>query len=380
MDHCPPSVHGTDERSVFRRSGSGVPARWRRPGSARRGSCEPDRARSPAAVLPGRRGAHPPSVPTLCAITERRGASPRGFGVRRRPGHAILRPHAQKCQPPVPRAAWNASLPRSAFADREDAPSCSGSGRPRAADDLRRTHQAAGPRRQRPRRAGRRRAAAARRVGAAGPRRRQRRRPWRPGRAARRRRPRRQLGRRHPGHAAGSLGSRLEQQHRARHRRVERAHLAPHRDAHREVDAPTDVARRCPAPRCRRRVPVARAGRRRGRRAVPTRRRPPAAGRARGDRSRPPARSSSGTSSRCSTAPAEALMAAGPMGAERRTGNSTPWTPHASALRSSVPTFWGSSSESSTSTKGASPRSRARTITSSSVAHRRGSTTSATPW
>ena len=45
-------------------------------------------------------------------------------------------------------------------------------------------------------------------------------------------------------------------------------------------------------------------------------------------------------------------MAEGPMGAERRTGNSTPWTPHASALRSSVPTFWGSSSESSTSTKG----------------------------
>ena len=39
------------------------------------------------------------------------------------------------------------------------------------------------------------------------------------------------------------------------------------------------------------------------------------------------------------------------MGAERRTGNSTPWTPQASALRSSVPTFWGSSSESSTSTK-----------------------------
>ena len=50
------------------------------------------------------------------------------------------------------------------------------------------------------------------------------------------------------------------------------------------------------------------------------------------------------------------------MGADRRTGNSTPWTPHASALRSSVPTFWGSSSESSTSTNGGSPRSRARAM------------------
>ena len=73
-------------------------------------------------------------------------------------------------------------------------------------------------------------------------------------------------------------------------------------------------------------------------------------------------------------------MAAGEMGAARRVGKRTPWTPQASALRSIVPTFWGSSSESSTSTNGGSPRSRARASTSSMVAQRRGSTTSATPW
>ena len=40
-------------------------------------------------------------------------------------------------------------------------------------------------------------------------------------------------------------------------------------------------------------------------------------------------------------APADAFTAAGLIGAERRVGKSTPWTPHASALRRSVPTFWG---------------------------------------
>ena len=58
----------------------------------------------------------------------------------------------------------------------------------------------------------------------------------------------------------------------------------------------------------------------------------------------------------------------------------TPWTPAASALRRSVPTFWGSSRESSTRTNGASPRSAARARMSSSDAKARGSTTRATPW
>ena len=58
-------------------------------------------------------------------------------------------------------------------------------------------------------------------------------------------------------------------------------------------------------------------------------------------------RSSTGASRRCSTAPAEALIAAGLSGAWRWVGKTTPWTPAASALRSSVPTFCGSSSESS---------------------------------
>ena len=69
---------------------------------------------------------------------------------------------------------------------------------------------------------------------------------------------------------------------------------------------------------------------------------------------RAPARSSTGASSRCSTAPAEALTADGVSGAWWRVGKTTPWTPAASALRSSVPTFWGSSSESRTSTNAGS--------------------------
>ena len=67
-------------------------------------------------------------------------------------------------------------------------------------------------------------------------------------------------------------------------------------------------------------------------------------------------------------------------GAWRRVGKITPWTPAASALRSSVPTFCGSSSESRTRTNGGSPRSSARARMSSSEANRRGSTTRATPW
>ena len=81
-----------------------------------------------------------------------------------------------------------------------------------------------------------------------------------------------------------------------------------------------------------------------------------------------PARSSTGARSRCSTAPAEALTAAGLSGAWCLVGKRTPCTPAASALRSRVPTFWGSSSESSTSTNGGSPRSRARARISSGVA------------
>ena len=46
--------------------------------------------------------------------------------------------------------------------------------------------------------------------------------------------------------AAGSLGGRLEQQHRAGHGGIERADLAAHRDAHGQVDAPTDVPRDAP--------------------------------------------------------------------------------------------------------------------------------------
>ncbi len=70
-----------------------------------------------------------------------------------------------------------------------------------------------------------------------------------------------------------------------------------------------------------------------------------------------PARSSTGHRRRCSVAPADALTAAGLSGACRRVGKTTPWTPEASAVRSSVPTFWGSSSESRTSTNGGSSRS-----------------------
>ncbi len=94
----------------------------------------------------------------------------------------------------------------------------------------------------------------------------------------------------------------------------------------------------------------------------------------------PPGRSSTGHSSRCSVAPAEAFTADGVSGAWRWVGKSTPWTPAASALRRSVPTFCGSSSESRTSTNGGSPRSTARARMSSMVAHRRGATTSPMPW
>ena len=62
-------------------------------------------------------------------------------------------------------------------------------------------------------------------------------------------------------------------------------------------------------------------------------------------------------------------MAAGVRGAWRRVGKMTPCTPAASALRSSVPTFCGSSSESRTRTNGGSPRSVARARISSSEAN-----------
>ena len=79
-------------------------------------------------------------------------------------------------------------------------------------------------------------------------------------------------------------------------------------------------------------------------------------------------------------APADALTADGLSGAWRCVGNRTPCTPAASALRSSVPTLCGSSSESRTRMNGGSPRSAARARTSSRLANWRGSTTSATPW
>ena len=69
--------------------------------------------------------------------------------------------------------------------------------------------------------------------------------------------------------------------------------------------------------------------------ASPRRRR--SAARARAGRLSAAGRSSTGQSSRCSTAPADALTAAGLSGAWRCVGKMTPWTPAASALRSSVP-------------------------------------------
>ena len=69
--------------------------------------------------------------------------------------------------------------------------------------------------------------------------------------------------------------------------------------------------------------------------ASPRRRR--SAGRGRGGRLSAPGRSSTGASSRCSTAPAEAFTAAGRSGAWRWVGKITPWTPAASALRSRRP-------------------------------------------
>ena len=124
----------------------------------------------------------------------------------------------------------------------------------------------------------------------------------------------------------------------------------------------------------------ARAGPPRARSAARRRRRRRSAGRARGGRRARPGRSSTGARRRCSTAPADALIAAGVSGAWWRVGKTAPWTPVASAVRSSVPTFWGSSSESSTSTSGGSPRWRRARGPRRATAQRRGATTSAIPW
>ena len=81
---------------------------------------------------------------------------------------------------------------------------------------------------------------------------------------------------------------------------------------------------------------------------------------------RPSARSSTGTRSRCSTAPAEAFTAAGESGAWRWVGRDHFCRhPTLRAVRSREPKFWGSSSESRTRTKGGSPRSIARASRSS---------------
>ena len=169
-------------------------------------------------------------------------------------------------------------------------------------------------------------------------------------------------------------------QDRARDGGVERRDPAAHRDPDQEVAAAPDRRRRGRAPRSRRRARAARAGRPRGRSARRPRRLRRSAGPGGGGRRARPAGRRPARGAGARLAPADALTAAGLSGAWRRVGNRTPSTPAASALRSSEPRFWGSSSESSTSTNGGSPRPIARARMSSGAANRRASTTSATPW
>ena len=183
-----------------------------------------------------------------------------------------------------------------------------------------------------------------------------------------------------PCRSGSRWASDLEEQDRAGDGRVQRSDRAAHRDADEQVAAAsnrrTEALALAPDDERER---AAQVGLARGERRVAVRAGDPDAAAVevdeRAGRDRRP-----GTSSRCSTAPAEALIADGVSGAWRLLGKSTPWTPAASALRRSDPTLCGSSSESRTRTNGGSPRSAARARMSSIVAKRRGSTTRATPW
>ena len=106
------------------------------------------------------------------------------------------------------------------------------------------------------------------------------------------------------------LGQRLEQQHGPGDCRIERADRASHRDAHQQVAASPHRRPERPDPRFRRRSPAVPAGRSGARSVAHPPRNRRCAGHGRGDRPTRPARSSTGLSRRCSTAPADALMAA----------------------------------------------------------------------
>ena len=135
-----------------------------------------------------------------------------------------------------------------------------------------------------------------------------------------------------------------------------------------------------PGPRCPRRSPAGRAGRSGGRSAAHRRRRRRSQAAACRSLSAP-GRSSTGHSSRCSIAPADALTADGLSGAWRWVGNRTPWTParfgtaQQRARRCADPP--ASRGRGRTAARRAPRRARARRP---GVANRRGSTTRAMPW
>ena len=138
------------------------------------------------------------------------------------------------------------------------------------------------------------------------------------------------------------LGDRREQQDRAGDGRVERADRAAHRDPDRDRSARRRTAGDRPWPS----LPTTIAS---GPRRSAWARRQRGVGLGRGDpqaadpevRTAPAADRRPGRAGGARPRPADALIAAGDSGAWRWVGKRTPWTPAASALRSSVPTFCG---------------------------------------
>ena len=154
-----------------------------------------------------------------------------------------------------------------------------------------------------------------------------------------------------------ALAQRLEQQHRGRRGHVERSDSAPHRDRDQQIARLGDPAAAAPSPRPRgpgRPFRCSRPGCA-GRRAFASA--PYTQAPASFAAIRKSDRLVTRATRRCSTAPAEALHAAGVIAAERREGITTPVAPAASAERQIAPRLCVSCTWSSATTSASSASS-----------------------